>query len=121
MGWHAAFTVSIVYDSGTVIYISIWKSPDIKFPSTFPFRDETNQIGQAYILPELDPLILLNGKVSLSHVNAESPVEGAFDLKDENGNHFKGRFQSRVGKSIYHVRMIIEIKSGNQLVSTFCS
>ena len=95
-----AFTVSIVYDSGTVIYISIWKSPDIKFPSTFPFRDETNQIGQAYILPELDPLILLNGKVSLSRVNAESPVEGAFDLKDKKGNQFKGKFQAEWGNQI---------------------
>src|SRR5687768_7811837 len=39
----AAFTVSIPYDSVSTITISIWQSPDIKFPSTFSFPDPTGR------------------------------------------------------------------------------
>ena len=40
-----AFTVSIPYHSESVITISIWKSPDIKFPTTFSLPDEAGQVG----------------------------------------------------------------------------
>jgi hypothetical protein len=90
----AAFTLSVRYDPVTTITISIWESPDIKFPSTFSFPDETGQFGHAYILPELDPLIQLSGKVSFWRVEQGNPVEGEFDLWDKNGKHFEGKFRA---------------------------
>jgi len=88
----SAFTLSIQYDPASTIMISIWQSPDIKLPSTFSFPDETGRAGQAYILSELDPLTPLSGKIFFQRVDRESPVEGEFDLRDENGIHFKGNF-----------------------------
>lgn len=87
----SAFTVSIRYDFASTIAISIWKSPDIKLPSTFSFPDETGGVGEAYILSELDPL---SGKVFFQRVDRESPVEGEFDLRDESGKRFKGKFSA---------------------------
>ena len=46
----SAFTVSIPYDSGSVIYISIWQLPDIKLPAKFSFPDESIRIGNATYL-----------------------------------------------------------------------
>ena len=88
----AAFTVSIPYDSVSNITVSIWQSPDIKFPSTFSLPDETGQVGHAYILSELGPLIPLNGEVSFQHVSEGTPVEGRFSLTSERGDAFDGKF-----------------------------
>jgi hypothetical protein len=85
----SAFTLSIQYDPASTIMISIWQSPDIKLPSTFSFPEETGRVGEAYILPELDPL---SGKVFFRRVDRENPVEGEFDLRDESGKRFKGMF-----------------------------
>jgi hypothetical protein len=98
----AAFTVSIRYDPTTTITISIWKSPDIKFPSTFSFPDETGQVGYAYILPELDPLGQLSGEVFFWRVDGESPVEGQFDLVTDSGQQFKGQFKAEWGNEIVY-------------------
>ena len=98
----AAFTVSIRYDPITTITISIWKSPDIKFPSTFSFPDETGQVGYAYILPELGPLQQLSGEVSFWRVDGESPVEGRFDLLTEAGRQFRGQFKAEWGNEIVY-------------------
>ncbi len=98
----AAFTVSIRYDSTTTITISIWKSPEISFPSTFSFPDETGQVGYAYILPELDPLLQLSGDVFFQRVDGESPVEGKFDLHTEAGQQFKGQFKAAWGNEIVY-------------------
>jgi hypothetical protein len=86
----AAFTVLIPYDSMTTISISIWQSPDIKLPVTFSFPDDTGQIGFAYLHPE-NPL---SGKVSFLRVGEAGPVEGRFDLRDENGKRFIGKFKA---------------------------
>jgi len=90
----SAFTVSVQMDGGTVIYISIWQVPDIKFPKTFSFPDETGQIGIAYILPEIDPLILLNGTVMFERVQEGMPLEGRFNFTSERGGQFKGQFKA---------------------------
>ena len=92
----SAFTVSIPMD-GEIINISIWQSPDIPVPVTFSFPDETGQTGFAYILPELDPLQQLSGEVFFLRVNAEGPVEGRFDLKDDSGKQFIGKFKAEWG------------------------
>jgi hypothetical protein len=96
----AAFTLSVRYDPATTLIISIWESPDLKFPSTFSFPDETGQFGQVYILSELDPLIQLSGKVFFWRVEQGSPVEGEFDLKEENGKYFKGNFKAEWGSFV---------------------
>jgi hypothetical protein len=90
----AAFTLSVRYDPATTLNISIWESPDIKFPATFSFPDETGQSGHAYILSELDSLIQLSGKVFFWRVEQGNPVEGEFDLRGENGKRFKGMFRA---------------------------
>lgn len=86
----AAFTVLIPYDSMTTISISIWQSPDIKLPVTFSFPDDTGQIGFAYLHPE-NPL---SGKVSFLRVEEARPVEGRFDMRDESGKQFIGKFKA---------------------------
>jgi hypothetical protein len=96
----AAFTVSIPYNTTSTIMISIWQAPDIRLPITFSFPDETGQIGFAYILPELDPLQQLSGKVRFRRVDGESPVEGEFNLLTEAGRKFKGKFEAKWGNQI---------------------
>ena len=90
----AAFTVSVQMDGGTVIYISIWQAPDMLFPSTFLFPDETGQVGYAYILPELDPFIQLSGKVTFDRVSEGMPIAGRFSFTSERGEHFEGQFKA---------------------------
>jgi hypothetical protein len=89
-----AFTTSVRYSPTSTIIISIWKSPDIKLPTTFSFPDETGVVGNAYILSETDPLIPLSGKVFFQKVEQESPVVGEFYLTDESGKRFTGRFSA---------------------------
>jgi hypothetical protein len=88
----AAFTVSIPYDQGSTITISIWRAPDFDLPTTYTFPDETGQVGQAYILWELDPLMPLHGEVSFQRVREGQPVEGRFSLTSEGGEQFQGSF-----------------------------
>jgi hypothetical protein len=45
----AAFTVSIPLGDGTIIDLSIWKSSDIRLPTTYSFPDETGQVGNALL------------------------------------------------------------------------
>jgi hypothetical protein len=98
----AAFTMSFRYDPITTITISIWQSPDIKFSSTFSFPDETGQVGYAYVLPELDPLQQLSGKVFFWRVEQGYPVEGEFDLITDSGHQFKGKFMAEWGNEIVY-------------------
>jgi hypothetical protein len=90
----AAFATSVRYSPTSTIIISIWKSPDIKLPTTFSFPDETSAVGYAYILSETDPLIPLSGNVFFRRVDQESPVAGEFNLTDESGKRFKGKFNA---------------------------
>ena len=88
----SAFTVSIPYDSESVINISIWQSPDIKLPVTFSFPDETGRVGNAVYLSPSGEYEQLSGKVSFSRVGEGSPVKGEFSFTSERGQEFKGRF-----------------------------
>lgn len=88
----SAFTVSVQYDSKTVIYISIWQSPIINYPTTFSVRNDLDHDGNAYIISELDPFIMLNGKVSFQSLKVGTPVEGTFKLTSESGEQYEGQF-----------------------------
>ena len=94
----AAFTLLISYDSITTISISIWQSPDIELPVTFSFPDDTGQIGFAYLHPD-NPL---RGEVSLLGLDEAGPVEGGFDLKNESGRRFNGKFKAEWGNEIMY-------------------
>ena len=96
----SAFTVSIPYDSGSVINISIWQSPDIKLPVTFSFPDETGQVGNAAYLLLSEEYEQLSGKVSFQRVGERSPVEGEFSFTSEKGEQFKGKFKANWGDEI---------------------
>ena len=98
----SAFTMSFRYDPVTTITVSIWQSPDIKFPTTFSFPDETGQIGYAYILPELDPLEQLTGKVTFWRVEQGIPVEGEFNFTSSRGGQFKGKFKAEWGNEVVY-------------------
>ncbi len=90
----SAFTVQIPLQSGTVIDISIWQSPEINFPKTFSFPDTSGQVGNAILIPSAGVPQPLSGTVSFSRVDASIVVEGEFDLSDEAGNQFKGNFNA---------------------------
>jgi hypothetical protein len=98
----SAFTVSIPSSERTIINVSIWQSPDIKLPATFSFPDETGQIGFAYILTEPDHIQELVGEVSFSRVEEEIPVEGEFNLTNESGEQFRGRFKADWGNQVVY-------------------
>ena len=94
--------MSVQYDPATVIYISIWRSPDIKFPSTFALPDDEKQIGNAYILPELGPYIPLSGDISFQRVEEGIPLEGRFNFTSEQGEQFEGGFVAEWGSQIVY-------------------
>ena len=98
----SAFTMSFRYDPITTITISVWQSPDIKFPTTFTFPDETGQIGFAYTLPELDPLEELTGKVTFWRVEQDVPVEGEFNFMTQRGKQFNGKFKAEWGNEVVY-------------------
>ena len=93
----AAFTVSIRYDAVTTVMISIWQAPDLAFPVTFSFPDETMRIGTAYSVKELDPWEELSGKVWFERISPQKPVTGRFNLTSEGGAHFEGGFVAEWG------------------------
>jgi hypothetical protein len=98
----AAFTILVQYDSVTTITISIWKSPDIMFPSTFALSDDEGQIGNAYILSEPGSFVQLDGEVSFQRVEQGMPLEGRFNLTSERGEQFDGRFIAEWGSQVVY-------------------
>jgi hypothetical protein len=84
--------MSVSYDTGTVLSISIWQAPEINFPFTISLSGDGEKNGYAYILQELGPFIQLHGNIFFQRVNTKEPVQGNFDLTDENGNQFSGKF-----------------------------
>jgi hypothetical protein len=97
----SAFTVSIPIE-GSIIYISIYQSPEIKHQTTFSFPDETLSIGNAILVTAVSSSEQLTGKVSFSPVEQGSPVEGMFELVTETGGHFKGKFIANWGNEIIY-------------------
>jgi len=96
----SAFTMSISYDPGSVINISIWQSPDIKFASTFSFPDDTGRVGNAVYLSASGEYEQLSGKISFQRVEEGKPVEGTFSLMSERGEEFKGEFVAEWGNQL---------------------
>jgi len=90
----AAFTISVQYDPGRTIIISIWKSPDISYRVTYTFPDKSGKVGNAYLAPELSSYASLEGKVTLQRVSVDTPIEGEFRLKSERGELFEGMFKA---------------------------
>jgi hypothetical protein len=90
----AAFTLTISLNEGKTISVSIWQEPDLPLSRTFSFPDKTGQVGNASLFHTDALTESLSGTVSFSAVNPANPVEGHFDLKDENGNAFKGTFRA---------------------------
>ena len=89
-----AFTVSIQYDPGRTIIISIWKSPDIPHRTTYLFPDDSGQMGNAYLAPALNSYAPMEGKIILHKVSVDTPIEGWFRLKSERGELFEGAFKA---------------------------
>jgi hypothetical protein len=92
----AAFTVMILPQGqgGDAIQISIWQSPELKFPQTFSFPDDTAQVGNASLMHSTGVGEQLSGKVSFSSVKRESPVKGKFELFAGTGRRFAGEFHA---------------------------
>jgi len=96
----SAFRVTIPMENGTSLDISIWKAPDIKFPTTFSFPDNTGQVGNASYQLSGDKYEQLSGKVFFSRVDQGSPVEGRFELIIEAGKQIKGQFKAEWGNLV---------------------
>ena len=79
---------------GSILSISIYRSPDIKLPASFSFPDETGGIGSASLLLPAGTPEQLTGKVTFRRVEQGVPVEGEFEFLSETGGQFKGRFKA---------------------------
>jgi hypothetical protein len=90
----AAFTVSIPYDSVSVIEISVWQSPNIKLPVTFTFNDQMGKIGSAVYQPRYGAPVWLSGSVFFPYVQDGVPFTGVFHLKTESGVPFQGKIKA---------------------------
>jgi hypothetical protein len=90
----SAFTVRISLDNSDLIDISIWQSPNIPLAVTFFFPDNTARIGNAILIHPIGLPNVLSGKVRFQRVDQNQNVAGEFDLFDEFGNQFRGRFEA---------------------------
>ena len=88
----SAFSLSIRISDDTIIYISIWQSPDILFPKSFSFPDDTGQVGNATYQSVNGEYETLSGSVWFESVSEEKPIAGRFSLKSERGGQFEGQF-----------------------------
>ena len=98
----SAFTITIPMSAGIHLDISIWRSPNIKFPVNFSFPDATGQVGNAILLLPVGLPEQLTGKIFFQHVDMEEPVEGKFDLINESGEQFKGQFFAEWGNRVVY-------------------
>jgi hypothetical protein len=96
----AGFMVSIKVDPVSVIRVSIWRSPDIKFPTSFYFPDGSGNVGNALLEPLYGSAEPLSGEVDFQKVDADGPVMGEFTLSTENGMQYQGKFNALWGNEI---------------------
>lgn len=87
-----AFTIKIPMSEGVMLDISIWQSPDIDRQITFSFPDETQQVGNASLLPQFGEPEQLTGSVWLNNVSEGMPVEGRFSLTSKSGAQLEAKF-----------------------------
>jgi hypothetical protein len=92
----SAFKISTPME-GQGVTISIYQSPELKFPTTFSFPDDALRIGTAQLILPLGSPEPLTGKVSFQRVVQDTPVVGQFDLVTDAGKHFKGKFIAEWG------------------------
>ena len=90
----AAFTVSIPYEPGSLINISIWRAPHLKLPTRFLFPDAVAGGGAASLLLRFSYSQPLRGTVFFWGVQPGKPVQGQFDLLTEAGQPLRGRFRA---------------------------
>lgn len=95
-----AYTIAIPDQAGSVIVVSIWKSPDFPFPVTYSFPDSSGRIGTAILQSTYGSYQQLNGKIILQPFETGSPVEGRFNFTSEDGKQFKGNFNAEWGNQI---------------------
>jgi len=95
-----AFTVQIPLDRVDVIYISIWRAPNIRFPKAYSFPDETGQVGNVILIHPSGSPDLLMGEVWLQSVREVMPIEGRFKLTSESGVEFVGKFHAEWGNML---------------------
>ena len=97
-----AFTVSIPWSDRSTLSISIYRSPDIKLPTSFSFPDESMSEGNAYLLLPDGLPEQLAGRVRFQRVEAGLPVEGRFQFRSEAGVELKGQFVAQWGDEIVY-------------------
>jgi hypothetical protein len=90
-----AFTVEIPLQDGRVISISVWQSPDIIFPKTFSFMNDSRQPGNVSLIHPAGLSEQLVGEVTFQHVQQATPIEGQFRLRSEGGEQFEGQFEAK--------------------------
>jgi hypothetical protein len=90
----AAFKVSIPYEAGSVIEISVWRSPDIKSPTAFTFADQNGKTGDAFYVSLFGTAEPASGIVSFKKVEEDGPVQGEFNLRTDNGYQVQGKFHA---------------------------
>jgi hypothetical protein len=90
----AAFKVSVPYDPGSMVEISMWRSPDIKFTTAFNFADQTGKIGEAFYVSLFGTTAPLSGIVTFKQVEEDGPVQGEFNLRTDNGYRVQGKFRA---------------------------
>jgi hypothetical protein len=98
----SAFTVLVPLHDGSSLAISIYRSPEIKLPSSFSFPDESMRVGNALLLSSTGSPEQLTGKVWFQHVDQGVPVEGRFRLQSETGTQFEGRFVAEWGDEMIY-------------------
>ena len=90
----SAFRVSVPMKNGTVINISIWQAPDIKFSKKFMFPDNTGQVGNASLVLANGEYERLSGEVWFEGVSEGKSLVGRFSLKSERGGVYVGQFEA---------------------------
>ena len=96
-----AFTVSIPME-GSVISISVYHSPEIRFPITYSFPDETMREGNALLLLRTSRPEPLSGRVSFSRLEQGTTVEGKFKFATDTGQRYDGTFIATWGNEIVY-------------------
>ena len=64
--------------------------------------NDEEQIGNAFILRELGPYIVLSGEVTFQRVEEGMPLEGRFSFTSERGGQFEGGFVAEWGNDVVY-------------------
>lgn len=93
----SAFTVSVPWEETGMVYISIWRAPDIPHRMEFSFPDPDMRVGNAAYRTAVGQDEILGGVVTLEGVQPGIPVEGEMRLSSAIGAMFVGRFRAEWG------------------------